>query len=107
MRSFFGTIPAEMAESARIDGAREVRILFHWFARIAARDGDGGLVRWRRGMERLVHRAVFYHDEAHLTPAATLLNQLLTQTNITTTAVTTETGSAGGRSSDFSIRQAK
>lgn len=103
MRSFFGTIPAEMAESARIDGAREVRILFQLvlpvslpvMVTVGLYVGVGAWNDWFTGQ-------YFIMMKPHLTPAATLLNQLLTQTNITTTAVTTETGSAmAGRSSDF------
>lgn len=103
MRSFFAGIPEEMAESARIDGAREFRILVQLIypvslpvmVTVGLYVGVGAWNDWFTGQ-------YFIMMKPHLTPAATLLNQLLSQTNHATSAVATDAGSSlAARGSEF------
>lgn len=94
MRSFFNGIPVDIAESARMDGAREFRILLQLILPlsmpvitiISLYIRVGAWNDWFAGQ-------YFIMMKPHLTPAATLLNQLLSQTNYAMSTVTSETGS--------------
>lgn len=86
MRTYFSTIPTELRESAQIDGAGELRILFKIYfplampvvATLALYIGVGNWNDWFTG--------AYYQSRTDLFPAATLLqrklNEAMTQTNI-------------------------
>lgn len=77
MRTYFNTIPAELRESAEIDGAGHVRILFQIYIPLAAPIiatlalfiGVGHWNDWFTG--------AYYQSRTNLFPAATLLQRLL------------------------------
>lgn len=91
LRTFFNTVPASLQESARIDGASEIRIFFRIMlplslpalATIALFVGVGAWNDWFTG-------AYFLTRRRDLFPAATLLHDLMSQ------AVFETNPSAGG-----------
>lgn len=84
LRTYFDNIPAEMRESAHIDGAGEVTILFRIYlplsmpilATLALFIGVGRWNDWFMG--------AYYQSKSSLVPAATLLKILLSEVSTST-----------------------
>lgn len=85
LRTYFDNIPTELRESARIDGAGDVTILFRIYfplakpvlATLALFIGVGQWNDWFTG--------AYYQSNADLYPAATLLQKLLNEATVSST----------------------